>query len=244
MRTKHYNTSELAAVLGCSPGHIYQLLKEGRIKGYKHRKGKWLIPKDQDDVFASIRSELAEYREQAETEQEQKESFIKYIADSEHYEDIFARMCQVRKCLKIASANLKNFTVYLDDNAPIQFCDFLLILLRRGVRIQIVCMQPFSFYRWVQDNLPELLEERGLEIRQNDHVHMKVFIFDDECAYIGSANLTGAAIGKRSSRQRNYEAGVLAQNNDIFESASKHFNKVWKADETIESETYTFTDRL
>ena len=105
-------------------------------------------------------------------------------------------------------------------------------------------MQPFSFYRWVKDNLPELLDERGLEIRQNDHVHMKVFIFDDECAYIGSANLTGAAMGKRSSRQRNYEAGVLVQNNDIFDAAVRHFNKVWEADETIESDTYSFWDRL
>ena len=244
MRTHHYNTSELAAVLGCRPSHVYQMLKEGRIKGYKHRTGKWLIPKDQEEVFASIRDELADYREQAESAAKQKESFIKYIADSEHYDDVFARMCQVRKSLKIASANLQNFTVYLEDNAPIQFCDFLLILLRRGVRIQIVCMQPFSFYKWVQDNLPELLEESGLEIRQNDHVHMKVFIFDNECAYIGSANLTGAAIGKRSSRQRNYEAGVLVQDNEVFGSAVEHFNKVWAAPETIKSTWHRFKKRM
>mgnify|MGYP002625105735 CR=1 FL=1 len=55
MRTKHYNTSELATVLGCSTGYVYQLLKEGRIKGHKHRTGKWLVPKDQEEVFALIR---------------------------------------------------------------------------------------------------------------------------------------------------------------------------------------------
>lgn len=239
---KHYNTSELAAVLGCSPSHVCHLLKEGLIKGHKHRTGRWLIPKDQD--FASIQNELAEYRERAEATVKQNVSFIKYIADSDHYDDVFTRMCQVRKSLKIASANLKNFTVYLEDNAPIQFCDFLLILLRRGVRIQIVCMQPFSFYKWVQENLPEFLEEKGLEIRQNDHVHMKVFIFDDDSAYIGSANLTGAAIGKRSSRQRNYEAGVLVQNNEVFDSALGHFNKVWAAPETIKSSWHRFKKKM
>ena len=105
MRTKHYNTSELATVLGCSTGYVYQLLKEGRIKGHKHRTGKWLVPKDQEEVFALIRKELTEHQERVAANSAPGESFVSYIADTEHYEDIFDRM-SLYTCISTASDNL------------------------------------------------------------------------------------------------------------------------------------------
>ena len=56
---------------------------------------------------------------------------------------------------------------------------------------------------------------------------MKVFIFDNMVAYIGSANLTSAAVGRRAKRKRNYEAGLLVKNNAIFKDAYQHFTEVW-----------------
>ena len=55
---------------------------------------------------------------------------------------------------------------------------------------------------------------------------MKIFIFDDECAYIGSANITGAAIGKRASGNRNHEAGMLVCG-QMVQAPLRHFEKVW-----------------
>lgn len=37
-------------------------------------------------------------------------------------------------------------------------------------------------------------------------VHFKMLIFDFETAYIGSANLTGAGIGMKSSNRRNFSS--------------------------------------
>lgn len=47
--------------------------------------------------------------------------------------------------------------------------------------------------------------------------HFKMIILDFESAYIGSANLTGAGIGMKSSNHRNFEAANTAptQSNDI-----------------------------
>jgi len=53
---------------------------------------------------------------------------------------------------------------------------------------------------------------------------MKIFVFDDECAYIGSANITSAAIGKRV--KRNHEAGLLVYGT-MTETPLRHFEKVW-----------------
>lgn len=55
---------------------------------------------------------------------------------------------------------------------------------------------------------------------------MKLLIFDNEIAYIGSANITGAAIGKRESRRRNHEAGILLTG-PMIQEPIRHFEKSW-----------------
>lgn len=55
---------------------------------------------------------------------------------------------------------------------------------------------------------------------------MKIFIFDDECAYFGSANMTSAAIGKRARKKRNYEAGMLVWG-PMMQVQLRHFEKSW-----------------
>lgn len=236
-REKHYIASEVAALCNCSVQDVYNALKDGILKGYKCRTGKWLIPIVQEEAF----QELAENKEpvtkvRIDEPEKPTRSFIKYIADEQHYTEVFTRMNKVRRTLRLTSADLKNFNVYIEGKSePMKFCDFLLSLLNRGVKVQIICMKPFYFYNYCQENLPELLDNNNLEIRQCDHIHMKVFIFDDECAYIGSANLTGAAIGRRSSNKRNHEAGILVQNCQVFEDAFNHFNRVWDDPEVLKA---------
>jgi len=246
-RKKHYIVSEVAALLGSGPEYVRTLLREEKLKGHKCASGKWLIPRDQEEAFETYK--LSDNDETVVTEQVNvpKEPFVRYVADEEHYTEVFARMNQVKHSLKLTSADLKKFNVYFEKDAkedPIKFSDFLLILLNRGVKVQIVCMSPFGFFDYCRENLPDLIDHPGLDLRQNDSIHMKVFIFDDECAYIGSANLTGAAIGRRSKNNRNHEAGILAQNNDVFESAVAHFNRVWNDQDTIKCSWSRFENKL
>lgn len=244
-RKNYYIVTEVAALLGCSTGYVYEALREGKLKGHKCSSGKWLIPIDQESVFAALVVSSNEVPDN-DVAPHKSESFIRYIADSEHYTEVFGRMNQVKHSLKLASGDLKNFNVYFSadkDAEPIKFCDFLLLLLKRGITVQIVCMKPFGFYNKCKEELPELLEQNNLEIRQCDHNHMKVFIFDDECVYIGSANLTGAAIGRRASNARNHEAGILAQNNEIFSQAASHFAKVWDDPDNLKSTWHRFAKK-
>lgn len=244
-RKKHYIVSEVAALLGSSPGYVYTLLKEAKLSGYKCASGKWLIPKDQDVDWEALKVCTVVAQEDPDNQQP-LEPFTKYIADDEHYSEVFAKMNQVRRSLKLTSADLKNFNVYFEKESkedPIKFCEFLLILLNRGIKVQILCMKPFSFYTYCEEHLPELIDHPGMEIRLNDHNHMKVFIFDDECAYVGSANLTGAAIGRRANGSRNHEAGILAQNNELFQSAMAHFERVWDDPDTLKSKWHRFENK-
>ena len=58
-------------------------------------------------------------------------------------------------------------------------------------------------------------------------VHFKIFVFDGMEAYIGSANLTGAGMGMKSRRRRNFEAGILTDDPALVAAAMDHFDSVW-----------------
>lgn len=160
----------------------------------------------------------------------QKEMSVSYVADEEHYTQVFKRMTEVKRSLKIATGDLKNFTVAIETDGPevkFRLCDFFLSLVERGVHVQVVSMKPLLFYLYSKKNCPQLLESPLFELRENGHSHMKIFIFDDECAYIGSANITDAAIGKRTNRKRNNEAGMLVWGPSMIQAPLRHFEKAW-----------------
>ncbi len=248
-RKRHFIATEVADLLGISLQQVYTMLKDGELKGHKTHSGKWLIPKGQpafDDIDIETADSLESESASSFVANENKEDFanciqksaiidqaefLKYISDSEHYSIVFSKMTQVSKSLKITSCNLKNFTVHgIDSNGKdvsVRFAEFLLDLCNRGVKVQIACMKPYWFFAYMHENLPELENHPNFDLRQQNYMHMKVFIYDDEVAYIGSANLTGAALGLRANGKRNHEAGIFAKGNDIFKAALDHFNRVW-----------------
>ena len=248
-RKRHFIATEVADLLGISLQQVYTMWKEGELKGHKTHSGKWLIPKghavfDDIDLRAAelLKPEPASASVANETTGDfnnciqdscvgEQDEILKYVSDSEHYSIVFSKMTQVSKSLKITSCNLKNFTVHgIDSNGKdvsVRFAEFLLDLCNRGVKVQIACMKPYWFFAYMHDNLPELENHPNFDLRQQNYMHMKVFIYDDEVAYIGSANLTGAALGLRANGKRNHEAGILVKGNDIFKAALDHFNRVW-----------------
>ena len=160
----------------------------------------------------------------------QTEEGISFIFDDEHYTEVFKRMTDVKDCLRIATGNVKNFYVTIEKNGEekkLRLCDFFLSLVERGVQVQVVCMKPWNFYNYTKEKCPQLLENPLFGLRCNEHNHMKLFVFDDECAYIGSANITDAAIGKRPVKIRNHEAGMLVWEEKMIEILMSQFGRAW-----------------
>jgi phosphatidylserine/phosphatidylglycerophosphate/cardiolipin synthase-like enzyme len=58
-------------------------------------------------------------------------------------------------------------------------------------------------------------------------VHFKLIIIDSTIAYVGSANLTGAGMGMKSLRKRNFEAGILTDDPEMLDAAIEQFDNVW-----------------
>ena len=61
-------------------------------------------------------------------------------------------------------------------------------------------------------------------------VHFKCIIVDGVKAYFGSVNLTGAGMGAKSERQRNFENGVLTDDPALVEPLVEQFDSVWRGD--------------
>ena len=201
---------------------IYDLIHSGTLPAHKAPKSGWRISPQDLVALGLIKKESDPI-----VEEPHIEDSVSYVADEEHYTQVFKRMTEVKHSLKIATANLKNFKVSFEsdgEDETLRLCEFFLSLVERGVHIQVVCMKPFGFYLYTKENCPQLLESPLFELRYNEHNHMKIFVFDDECAYIGSANITSAAIGKRV--KRNHEAGMLVSG-AMIEPPLRHFEKVW-----------------
>ena len=225
-QNKYIGTKDAARLTGLSMQEIYDLIHVGTLTAHKAPKSGWRIPFQALAELGLIKEQEAKLMHEV----SQIEDRASYVEDEEHYTQVFKLMAEVKHSLKIASANLKNFSVtveYDGTNETLRLCDFFLSLVERGVHVQVVCMKPFGFYLYAKENCPQLLEHPLFELRCNEHNHMKVFIFDDECVYVGSANITDAAIGKRTNGKRNHEAGMLLQGAKLIQSPLQHFDKVW-----------------
>jgi phosphatidylserine/phosphatidylglycerophosphate/cardiolipin synthase-like enzyme len=120
---------------------------------------------------------------------------------------------EARRLLWIVTADIKD--LYIEDgNDFVPFLKVLADKLREGVEIRLVhAKEPGPRFREDFDRFPELVEAEGFERILCPRMHMKCVIADGRKAYVGSANLTGAA---KSPHRRNFEAGVVTEDRETI----------------------------
>lgn len=156
---------------------------------------------------------------------------VEFISGKDHYEKVIARVASVRRTLWIGTADIKDLHVKV-GNASEPFLALIAKLLKRGVEIRLIhAKEPGPAFREDFDRYSIL--RTGLERMLCPRVHFKMLIFDFDTAYIGSANLTGAGIGMKSSNRRNFEAGILTNESALVEAAAEQFDSVWRGEHCI-----------
>ena len=144
-----------------------------------------------------------------------------YIADEAHFNEVIARDAKVKKYLWIGTADIKDLHV---EERP--FLGVLADLIKKGKEVRLIhAKEPGPNFREDFDHYPVLFT--GLERLLCPRVHFKIIIFDLTMAYIGSANLTGAGLGMKSARTRNFEAGMLTDEPELVDAAINQFDSVW-----------------
>ena len=164
---------------------------------------------------------------------------VELIVDRAHYDQVMqGALDRAEVSVWIGTANLKDVHV----EAPIGTTArargrFLSIterfgdLVRRGVEIRILHgALPSRPYR------ASLERERSLvppafEMRHCPRVHLKMIAVDGAYLYLGSANFTGAGLGAKGDGRRNFEMGILTDDDVMLDVAQARFDRIWRGKE-------------
>ena len=148
-----------------------------------------------------------------------------YISDTSHFKEVLSRVLSVKHLLWIGTADIKD--LYVDvANEKKPFLSLIAQLIRRGVEVRLIhAKEPGPNFREDFDKYPVLYDR--LERVLCPRVHFKMLVFDGKEVYVGSANLTGAGIGMKAETTRNFEAGILTDDQEIVEKAMNQFDEVW-----------------
>ena len=67
----------------------------------------------------------------------------------------------------------------------------------------------------------------NLHMRRCPRAHVKAVIADGRKMYLGSANLTGAGLGAKSPRRRNFEAGIWTDEVALIDPVADMLDQIW-----------------
>ena len=115
----------------------------------------------------------------------------------------------------------------IDKNGKmVPFLEVLSDLIKRGVEVRLIhAKEPGPAFREDFDRYPNLIE--GMERILCPRIHLKTVIVDGRFAYTGSANLTGAGMGAKSKKRRNFEAGIITMNPELIDKLMDQFDSIW-----------------
>ena len=152
---------------------------------------------------------------------------VEFIKDREIYEKVIKDLIpKTKQFLWLATSDLKD--LHVDKNGKfVPFLEILSDLIKRNIEIRLLhAKEPGPIFRRDFDKYPNLIS--GMERILCPRVHLKSVIIDGKVAYTGSANLTGAGMGAKSSNKRNFEAGILTTEGNLVGKIMEQFDDIWK----------------
>jgi len=160
---------------------------------------------------------------------------VQLIRDAEHYGAVITEGIQRAKVsVWIATANVKDVHVHAPVGTRARARGRFVSLLEsfrdlenRGVELRILHGAPPS--RPFQESLRRANASATLAraLRHCPRVHLKMIAVDGAMLYLGSANLTGAGLGAKADHRRNFEAGIVTDDEHLLDEMQGTFSKIW-----------------
>lgn len=164
---------------------------------------------------------------------------IALIRGRAHYvELVMGAMAKAKVSLWIATANVKGLRVEAPigtraraRGAYISVLEMLDGLAARGVELRLLHGGlPSLAFREDLRAQPRLAKG-ALAMRRCPRVHLKMIAVDGALLYLGSANFTGAGLGAKGDNRRNFEAGVLTDDDVMLDEMQGTFDAIWSGKE-------------
>jgi phosphatidylserine/phosphatidylglycerophosphate/cardiolipin synthase-like enzyme len=161
---------------------------------------------------------------------------LSLLIDRDHYERVTKAIAGARTSVWIATANVKQLLVEAPigtrDRARGRFVpilDTVQSLCDRGVQVRLLHAAPPSrpFREELARRAQRLVPPR-FEIRACPRVHLKMIAIDGALLYLGSANFTGAGLGAKGDRRRNFEMGIVTDDDWMLDAAQERYDRIWR----------------
>ena len=178
---------------------------------------------------------------------EKRRADVRLILDRDHYDVVIDLVKQAKVSLWIATANVKELRVEASGvrmlggarvpgtrgraSGSRRFISVLEVLERLAeddVEVRLLhAGLPSRAFREELRRHP-MLRSGGLAMRRCPRVHLKMIAVDGAQLYLGSANFTGAGLGAKGEKRRNFEAGVLTDDDVMLDAMQGVFDRIWE----------------
>ena len=164
---------------------------------------------------------------------------LKLIRDRAHYADVvMGAVANARVSVWIATANVKELRIEAPVGSRarasgryISILELMSDLAARGVELRLLhAGVPSRAFQAELRRTPRL-RDGGLEMRCCPRVHLKMIAVDGGALYLGSANFTGAGLGAKGEGRRNFEAGILTDDDVLLDEMQGVFDAIWSGRE-------------
>jgi phosphatidylserine/phosphatidylglycerophosphate/cardiolipin synthase-like enzyme len=164
---------------------------------------------------------------------------LSLVIDAEHYEQVTVAIARARVSVWISTANVKQLLlpapIGTRDRARgryVPIADTFQSLAARNVQVRLLHgAMPSRPFREEIARRATHLARSSFEMRACPRVHLKMIAIDGASLYLGSANLTGAGLGAKSEGRRNFEMGIVTDDEWMLDQAQARFDRIWRGNE-------------
>ncbi len=148
-----------------------------------------------------------------------------FITNEQLYKQVIEPVAGANSFVWIGTADIKDLHVH-HKGAVQSFLAVLYSLAKKKIGIRLLhAKEPGVNFRKSFDKYPLLW--KNMERQLCPRVHFKHIIIDGKFAYTGSANLTGAGLGIKSTNTRNFESGIVTTDPEMVKAIMSQFDDVW-----------------
>jgi phosphatidylserine/phosphatidylglycerophosphate/cardiolipin synthase-like enzyme len=170
---------------------------------------------------------------------DKRRASVSLLVDRAHYENVVLAIAAAQTSVWIATANVKSLMI----EAPVgtrarargryvSILDTLQSLCDRGVQVRLLhATAPSRAFRAELSARAGRLRSPRFQMRACPRVHLKIVAIDGALLYLGSANFTGAGLGAKGDGRRNFELGILTDDDWMLDVAQQRFDFLWRGGE-------------